>query len=50
MSYIINTHDYRMQEEMKTYTFISVAVLLISILKLMMKRLAILNYGYYGVW
>lgn len=50
MSYIINTYDNRMQEEMKTYTFISVAVLLISILKIMMKKSANLNYGCYGVW
>lgn len=50
MNYIINMYDNRMQEQMKTYTFISVAVLLISVLKIMMKRLAVLNYGCYGVW
>lgn len=50
MSYIINTHKKMMQEEMKTYAFISVVVLLISILKIMMKKLAVLKYGCYGVW
>lgn len=49
MSYIINTYEKRMQEEMKTYAFITVFVWLISILKIMMKRLAVLKDGCYEV-